>query len=139
MGRGPSGSRQVLDLFVEHWPLLIFVPTVLILVAVLAVLAGVTRWGDRRDAQRSAEMTRRVDAATGREVAARSARIARSRSRPPVVAANALHLFLAHRPNGDERTDHPGILGERPHTVNAIHVLAQPVVRGEAVLGEQVA
>ena len=56
MGRGPSGSRQVLDLFVEPWPLLIFVPAVLILVAVLAC---VTRWWDRRDAERSAETTAR--------------------------------------------------------------------------------
>ena len=79
MGRGPSGSRPVLDLFVEQWPLLIFVPAVLILVA---VLAGVTRWWDRRDAQRSAETTaRRADAATGHEVAARSPRTAGSRSR----------------------------------------------------------
>ena len=79
MGPGPSGSRPVLDLFVEQWPLLIFVPAVLILVA---VLAGVTRWWDRRDAQRSAYTTaRRADAATGHEVAARSPRIARSRSR----------------------------------------------------------
>jgi hypothetical protein len=63
MGRGPSGSRPVLDLFVEQWPLLIFVPAVLVLVA---VLAGVTRWWDRRDAERSAETTaRRSDAATG--------------------------------------------------------------------------
>jgi hypothetical protein len=79
MGRGPSGSRPVLDLFVEQWPLLIFVPAVLILVA---VLAGVTRWWDRRDAQRSADTTaRRADAATGHEVTAPSARIAGSRSR----------------------------------------------------------
>ena len=78
MGRGPSGSRPVLDLFVEQWPLLIFVPAVLILVA---VLAGVTRWWDRRDAQRSAETTRRADAATGHEVTARSPRTAGSRSR----------------------------------------------------------
>jgi hypothetical protein len=79
MGRGPSGSRPVLDLFVEHWPLLIFVPAVLILVA---VLVGVTRWWDRRDAARSAVATaRRADAATGHEVAARSARTAGSRSR----------------------------------------------------------
>ena len=80
MGRGWSGSRPVLDLFVEQWPLLIFVPAVLVLVA---VLAGVTRWWDRRDAERSAdETTRRADAATGHEVAARFARIAGSRSRP---------------------------------------------------------
>jgi len=79
MGRGPSGSRPVLDLFVEQWPLLIFVPAVLILIA---VLAGVTRWWDRRDAERSADTTaRRADAATGPEVAARSPRAAGSRSR----------------------------------------------------------
>src|SRR4051812_49648915 len=56
MGRGPSGSRPVLDLFVEQWPLLIFVPAVLVLVA---VLAGVTRWWDRRGAGRSAGPTSR--------------------------------------------------------------------------------
>jgi hypothetical protein len=79
MGRGPSGSRPVLDLFVEQWPLLIFVPAVLILIA---VLAGVTRWWDRRDAERSAETTaRRADTATGPEVPARSPRAAGSRSR----------------------------------------------------------
>jgi hypothetical protein len=79
MGRVPSGSRSVLDLFVEQWPLLIFVPAVLILVA---VLAGVTRWWDGRDAERSAETTaRRADAATGHEVAARSSQTAGSRSR----------------------------------------------------------
>jgi hypothetical protein len=79
MGRGPSGSRPVLDLFVEQWPMLIFVPVVLILIA---VLAGVTRWWDRRDAERSAATAaRRADAATGHEVAARFARTVGSRSR----------------------------------------------------------
>jgi hypothetical protein len=84
MGRGPSGSRPVLDLFIEQWPLLIFVPAVLLLVT---VLASVTRWWDRRDAQRSAETTApRADAATGyaatgHEVAARSPRTAGSRRR----------------------------------------------------------
>ena len=79
MGRGPSGSRPVLDLFVEQWPMLIFVPAVLILVA---VLAGVTRWWDRRDAKRSAATTaRRADAATGHGVATGSPRTAGSRSR----------------------------------------------------------
>ena len=79
MGRGSSGSRPVLDLFVEQWPLLIFVPAVLILVA---VLAGVTRWWDRRDAKRSAATTaRRADAATGHGVATGSPRTAGSRSR----------------------------------------------------------
>jgi hypothetical protein len=42
MGRGPSGSR----------PLLIFVPAVLI-------LAGVTRWWDRRGSHRSTPTPRR--------------------------------------------------------------------------------
>jgi len=79
MGRGPSGSRPVLDLFVEQWPMLIFVPAVLILVA---VLDGVTRWWDRRDAKRSAATTaRRADAATGHGVATGSPRTAGSRSR----------------------------------------------------------
>jgi len=78
MGRGPSGSHAVLDLFVEQWPLLIFVPAVLILVA---VLAGLTRWWDRRDAERAADTTaRRADAAAVHEVAARSPRTAGSRS-----------------------------------------------------------
>jgi hypothetical protein len=79
MGRGPSGSRPVLDLFVEQWPLLIFVPAVLILIA---VLAGLTRWWDRRDAERSAEPTaRQADATAGHEVAARSPRTGGSRNR----------------------------------------------------------
>ena len=79
MGRGPSGSRTVLDLFVEQWPLLILVPAVLILVAVLACF---TRWWDRRDAERSAETTaRRSDAATGHQVAGRFPRTPGSRSR----------------------------------------------------------
>ncbi len=79
MGRGPSGSRPVLDLFVEQWPSLIFVPAVLLLVA---VLAGVTGWWDRRDAERSAEATaRRADAVPGHQVRARLARTAGGRSR----------------------------------------------------------
>ena len=74
MGRGPSGSRPVLDLFVEQWPMLIFVPAILILIA---VLAGVTRWWDNRDTQRSARTTsRRADAAPGHEAGTRSARTA---------------------------------------------------------------
>jgi hypothetical protein len=71
MGRGPSSSRPVLDLFVEQWPMLIFVPAILILIT---VLAGVTRWWDRRDAQWTAARTRRADAATGHEVATPSPR-----------------------------------------------------------------
>ena len=79
MSRGSSGSRPLLDLFVEQWPMLIFVPAILILIA---VLAGVTRWWDRRDAQRAAKTTsRRADAAAGHEVATRSAPTAGSRSR----------------------------------------------------------
>lgn len=46
MGRGPNDSHTVLDVVVEHWPLLVLVPVVLVLIA---VLAGVTRWWDRRD------------------------------------------------------------------------------------------
>src|SRR3954470_13607478 len=118
MGRGPSGSRPVLDLFVEQWPLLIFVPAVLVLVA---VLAGVTRWWDRRDAERSADTTsRRADAATGPEVPARSPRAAGSRSRRQWWRRqNSLHLFLAHRPIRDGRAGRPGNPGKRPRALNA--------------------
>ena len=99
MGRGPSGSRPVLDLFVEQWPLLIFVPAVLILIA---VLAGVTRWWDRRDAKRSADTTaRRVDATAGPEVAARFARPAESRSRRRWRRARCTCSWHAVRTEGE--------------------------------------
>src|SRR3954470_895619 len=79
MRRGPSGSRPVLHLFVEQWALLIFVPALRVRVA---ALAGVTRWWDRRDAERSADTTaRRAAAATGPEGGARSPRAGGARSR----------------------------------------------------------
>ena len=136
MGRGPSGSRPVLDLFVEQWPLLIFVPAVLILVA---VLAGVTRWWDRRDAERSTKMTapRADHAATGHEVAARSLRTAGSRSRRRwwrrthcTCSWHTVRTEMSEPPPGEPRQT-------PPHRER--HVPAQPGVRGEAVLGEQVA
>ena len=46
MGRGSNGGRPVLDLFIEQWPMLIFVPAV---VVVLVALVAVTAWWDRRD------------------------------------------------------------------------------------------
>ena len=112
MGRGPSGSRPVLDLFVEQWPLLIFVPAVLILVA---VLAGVTRWWDRRGAERSAETTaRRADAATGHEVTARSPRTAGSRSRRRWSRRTRCTCSWHTVRNGDGRTGRPGTPANTP-------------------------
>jgi hypothetical protein len=52
MGRGSTGGRSMLDLFVEQWPMLIFVPTVLGLVAAMVAVTG---WWDRRDRARLAE------------------------------------------------------------------------------------
>lgn len=79
MGRGPNGGGPVLDLFVEQWPMLVLVPAILILIA---VLAGVTAWWDRRDAQRAGGTTaRRTDARTVRTVAGHSTRSAGSRIR----------------------------------------------------------
>jgi hypothetical protein len=50
MSRGADGSRPLLDVFLAYWPLLIFVPAVLVLITVLVL---VTRWWDRRDAARA--------------------------------------------------------------------------------------
>ena len=106
MGRGPSGSRPVLDLFVEQWPSLIFVPAVLILVA---VLAGVTGWWDRRDAERLADTTaRRADAATGHEVATRSPRTAGSRSHLGGAAATTRTCSWHTVGTKDGRAGRPG-------------------------------
>ena len=52
MGRGANGSPPVLDVVLDQWPLLLFVPAVLLLVA---ALAGVTRWWDRKDEAHVAE------------------------------------------------------------------------------------
>jgi len=51
MGRGANVDRSVLDLFLEQWPMLIFVPAVLSLVATLVAVTG---WWDRRDRARLA-------------------------------------------------------------------------------------
>jgi hypothetical protein len=125
MGRGPSGSRPVLDVFVEQWPLLIFVPAVLILIA---VLAGVTRWWDRRDAERSADTTaRRADAATGPEVAARSPHARRGRPGAEAAASGGGGKLAAPVPGtpSDQRwasrpTGEPRQMPPRPER----HVLA---------------
>jgi hypothetical protein len=63
MSRGADGSRPLLDVFLAYWPLLIFVPAVLVLITVLVL---VTRWWDRRDAARAAgpSPVRPVSAAT---------------------------------------------------------------------------
>lgn len=54
MGRGPNGSPSVLEVVLQQWPLLIFVPAILI---VVVVLVGITRWWDLRDGMRVTEKT----------------------------------------------------------------------------------
>jgi hypothetical protein len=46
MGRGANGSPTVLDVVLDLWTVLIFVPAILVLIV---VLVGITRWWDRRD------------------------------------------------------------------------------------------
>ena len=104
MGRGPSGSRPVLDLFVEQWPLLIFVPAVLVLVA---VLAGVTRWWDRRDAERSADTTvGRAHARRGRPGAEAAASGGGGKLAAPVPGTPSDQRW-ASRPPGEPRQTPP--------------------------------
>ena len=56
MGRGPHESPSVLEVVLQQWPLLIFVPAILVL---LAALVAVTRWWDLRDGMRVPENTAR--------------------------------------------------------------------------------
>jgi hypothetical protein len=69
MGRGANSGPDVLDVVLHQWPSLIFLPTVLV---VVATLVGVTRWWDRRDEAR----------VTGTDEARVAARTARPRWRP---------------------------------------------------------
>jgi hypothetical protein len=52
MGRSATGDTSVLDVVLQEWPILIYVPLVLVL---LVVLVGVTRWWDGRDGMRTTE------------------------------------------------------------------------------------
>jgi hypothetical protein len=52
MGRSAKGDTSVLDVVLQEWPILIYVPLVLVL---LGVLVGVTRWWDERDGMRTTE------------------------------------------------------------------------------------
>ena len=54
MGRGAQDSPTALEIVLHHWPLLIFMPAVLVL---LVALIAVTRWWDLRDGMRVAEKT----------------------------------------------------------------------------------
>jgi hypothetical protein len=69
MGRGANSGPDVLDVVLHQWPSLIFLPTVLV---VVATLVGVTRWWDRRDEAR----------ATGTDEARVAGTTARIRWRP---------------------------------------------------------
>ena len=73
-----SGDSPVLDLLAEQWPVLIFLPSVLLLVAVLAL---VTRRWDRRDAAARAQK-RRAAAVASRPKA--TVAPSRTSSRPAV-------------------------------------------------------
>jgi hypothetical protein len=52
MGRSAKADTSVLDVVLHEWPILIYVPLVLVL---LGVLVGVTRWWDGRDGMRATE------------------------------------------------------------------------------------
>lgn len=55
MGRGANDTPSVLDVVLHQWPSLIYLPTVVVLVA---TLVGVTGWWDRRDDARRDEVRR---------------------------------------------------------------------------------
>jgi hypothetical protein len=60
MGRGVNGDHPVLDVIIEQWPSLIFLPAIL---GLIVALVAVTRWWDQRDKSRLAdEEARRADA-----------------------------------------------------------------------------
>lgn len=52
MGRGASDGPSVLEVVLHHWPSLIYLPAVVVLVA---VFVGITGWWDRRDEARRDE------------------------------------------------------------------------------------
>jgi hypothetical protein len=70
MGRSANDGPDVLDVVLHQWPSLIFLPTVLV---VVATLVGVTRWWDRRDEAR----------VTGTNEVRVAGTTARARWRPP--------------------------------------------------------
>jgi len=49
MGRGVNGDHPALDVFIEQWPSLIFLPAIL---GLIVALVAVTRWWDQRDKSR---------------------------------------------------------------------------------------
>ena len=60
MGRGVNRDHPVLDVFIEQWPSLIFLPAIL---GLIVALVAVTRWWDQRDKSRLADNeARRADA-----------------------------------------------------------------------------
>ncbi|MDT7581425.1 MAG: hypothetical protein QOK35_2689 [Pseudonocardiales bacterium] len=52
MGRGANNAPSVLDVVLHHWPSLIYLPTVVVLIA---TFVGITGWWDRRDEARRGE------------------------------------------------------------------------------------
>ncbi len=53
-----KNNYPVLSMFIEHWPLLILTPAVLLLIAVLALI---TRQWDQRDEIAARDRARRAD------------------------------------------------------------------------------
>lgn len=73
MLRGLSGDHPVVELLLEQWATLIFLPSVLLLIG---VLVGVTAWWERRDAmaRKSSEQSEENAAAPPRRIDAAPAR-----------------------------------------------------------------
>jgi hypothetical protein len=53
-----KNNHPVLSMFIEHWPLLVLTPAVLLLIAVLALI---TRQWDQRDEVAARETAHRAD------------------------------------------------------------------------------
>jgi hypothetical protein len=82
-------SHPVLAMVLDYWPITIFAPAVLLLIATLALI---TRWWDRRD-QAAQERARPVPAATGAVVAWPTARV---RSNLTPASPRPGHYGAAH-------------------------------------------
>ena len=78
-------SHPTLALVLDYWPITIFAPTVLLLIATLALI---TRWWDRRD-QAAQESVRAAASPAGAVVAWPTARV-RGNAAPDLTSAESL-------------------------------------------------
>ena len=129
MGRGVNRNHPVLDVFIEQWPSLIFLPAIL---GLIVALVAVTRWWDQRDKSRLADKeARRADAParpTRDEVITpppprpgdRSRRRWRQRSRCDcswhTICTNVGDLSVSGTPAKSAATDGPHAPGDQPVT-----------------------